>query len=588
MLVPPGRKPGRHGGLAGLIPVLVLVVLVGLWAVPLPVPGIASPGAEPDSVVADSILATVRALSEKDGVLVSRYAPKPETAAYPAYLRDRLEAVVAPMGGTAELVPFEPDYTPTGGETIRIPYTNVVARIPGRLGAESPGYFLLGAHLDATASNTDGWDRWHDPAPGADDNASGVSTILEALRVIRERGVRADADVMITFFDGEEQHSLGPGTPALQGSTWMAKNLEDKRLYGIINLDMVGYNPRADSLVAVVNVTSRWVAESLNRVFEAGAAPGLDFQRLYVGLANSDHAPFWQEGYDGVMLIEAGSVVVHNPTYHRVTDTMDNIYYATAGPGREPGSLAKKSGEMLVGLIESWAATGPSRLEVTGEDVLFSQGRSAEAAKVVVGDTVRVVAGVTNRGGTLQAPWSVRCDLENSEGFVRSLGTQDGADILPAGAHQKLEFLWIPNEGEAGSITARVEIQGVADPGLHEATRSVAVEGSSSSLIRAYVYPNPTRIPQEAAIHYELSRQGAVRFKLLDMRGQTLETTDLRYDPVVPGPNVDVGEADVRLGSVFPDIDRLAPGLYLIRVELFTEDASTSADVEVVKLAILR
>jgi hypothetical protein len=369
----------------------------------------------------------------------------------------------------------------------------------------------------------------------------------------------------------------------------MAETLEDQRLYGIVNLDMVAYNPRRDSLVAVVNVGSRWLAESIFQVYDAGAVPNLNFARLFIGLANSDHAPFWEQGYDGLMLSEAGAIPPHNPHYHRVTDTVENIYINTAGPGREPGSMAKKAGELLLGLVETWANTGASRLEVTDQDVLFTYGRVAEAAKVVAGDSVRVVVGVTNRGGTRREPWKVSVNLENADGFVRSLGSMTGAALLPAGAHQKLNFVWIPTEDEAGAVTARVVVEAAGDTGgKHEAVRTVAVEGSASSLIRAYAYPNPTRLPADAVLHYELSRQGAVRLKLLDLRGEILDATDLRYDPVVPGPNVDVGEAEVRLGSAFHGIDRLAPGLYLIRVELFTEDAGASAAVEVVKLAILR
>ncbi|GAB4156010.1 MAG: hypothetical protein Fur0037_24340 [Planctomycetota bacterium] len=73
---------------------------------------------------------------------------------------------------------------------------NVVGDIPG---TEFPDeYVLVGGHVDC-------WDG----ANGAVDNASGVSTAMEAVRLIRASGVKPRRTIRIAIWSGEEQGLLG-------------------------------------------------------------------------------------------------------------------------------------------------------------------------------------------------------------------------------------------------------------------------------------------------------------------------------------------------------------------------------------------
>jgi Zn-dependent M28 family amino/carboxypeptidase len=55
-----------------------------------------------------------------------------------------------------------------------LPLHNVEAELPGL----SPELVLITAHLDSTAANDPDYDERHAPAPGADDDASGVAAVL--------------------------------------------------------------------------------------------------------------------------------------------------------------------------------------------------------------------------------------------------------------------------------------------------------------------------------------------------------------------------------------------------------------------------
>ncbi len=581
-------NPPSFARLRSRLPWLILPLLL-LARIPGAAPRAAGEGAAVAEVDSIRILATARHLSEQDGEPVSRWAPLPGTAAYAAYLRDRLAEALAPLGGTAALDTFYPGLAYDGPHEIRTAYTNVIGRVPGALGTASPGLFLVGAHFDGTSQRDaladTTWDPFTAPAPGADDNGSGVATILEAVRVMAERGLRPQADLMVAFFDGEEQQLVEKdryllGSTFLADSVFAAGKLGARDLYGFINLDMVSYNPRRDSLVVLTNVTSRWLANHMMAVHREGAAPGLDLERLVQGRDYSDHAPFWRDGYDAVLLIEGPDIEEHNPHYHRSSDTVENTYSRN-------GSQAKRAAELLLGMFTAWARTDAADLVTTADDILVTDGFSVDLATVAVGDPgLTVRAAVTNRGGTRILPWTARLDVETLDGrVIRSLGTQTVSEPLPAGGRQWLEFPWAPQRSERGAVrlVARVVSDGVSHT---SEGRVEAVEGSPAEVPQAFVFPNPTRDPRTATVRYQLTREGAVRLSVLGLDGQLLAEKDLRYDAGLPGPDVRVGVHDVALRDVLAG-GTLAPGLYLVRVELFGQGGG-SADVSVAKMVVTR
>jgi leucyl aminopeptidase len=75
-----------------------------------------------------------------------------------------------------------------------------------------------------------------DPAPGADDNASGTVTILESLRVLVEGGFTPENTLEFHWYGGEEGGLLG------SADIFASYAAEGKSVIGFLNQDMAGYS----------------------------------------------------------------------------------------------------------------------------------------------------------------------------------------------------------------------------------------------------------------------------------------------------------------------------------------------------------
>jgi Zn-dependent M28 family amino/carboxypeptidase len=82
---------------------------------------------------------------------------------------------------------------------------NVVGRISGAEPSATSRVIVLGAHLDHIGLSGNGADRINN---GADDNASGVATVLGLAEAL-VTGPRAKRTVYVVFFDGEELGGYG-------------------------------------------------------------------------------------------------------------------------------------------------------------------------------------------------------------------------------------------------------------------------------------------------------------------------------------------------------------------------------------------
>ena len=199
------------------------------------------------------------------------------------------------------------------------PVSDIIAALPG-LRPESEGIYVVCAHYDSTASREPDWySQWRIlPAPGADDNASGVAAVLEAARVLagqpRAYGVR------FILFAGEEQ--------GLQGSQAYVASLSaaGARVLGAINLDMIAYDGNHDGAVelhAGMLSASQALADALARNM-ARYAPSLRPSiKTTTAIEASDHASFWAYGYPAVLAIEDWGH--HTPYYHTAGDTLSRL-----------------------------------------------------------------------------------------------------------------------------------------------------------------------------------------------------------------------------------------------------------------------
>lgn len=241
--------------------------------------------------------------------------------------------------------------------------------------------YVITAHLDATIGNP--W--WpEDTAPGADDNGSGSSAVLEAVRVME--GYNFHYTVKYILFTGEEQGLVG-------SEAWCNQHSSDPIL-GDINLDMIGYvNFYPESLDLVSDNPSQWLMDSFV-VYTQNYVPQLKTRTMVnPNFWYSDHSSFWDIGKSAILGIE--DVGVPNPYYHSKGDTVgggfNSIEFcsdvirasvaALSGLARPVVSVKEKAtlvkGKILYkrGMIYFSESEDGSFYRVTGEKIFKFKGR---------------------------------------------------------------------------------------------------------------------------------------------------------------------------------------------------------------------
>jgi peptidase M28-like protein len=249
---------------------------------------------------------------------VSRHPLHPGHAKAVAYLMEQLTAI---PGVVVQDIP-------TSYNGVRL--DNIFATINPLAGTGAEGFLggagMICAHYDSTANRTPGWRPALDPAPGADDNATGTAALLEYARILSADRASLRMPIVLAFFDGEEYF--------FKGSLAYLQSLSPPNPYRwVINIDMVGFNPLADRL-DLVYYTSK-SASLRDRVKEANQRYAIGISPLVEQLATTDAfildaAPFGLVGgIPSVALVqrygEIDSTFPGNFTFHTVNDTPDKI-----------------------------------------------------------------------------------------------------------------------------------------------------------------------------------------------------------------------------------------------------------------------
>ncbi len=216
-----------------------------------------------------------------------------------------------------------------------IPLENIFATLPPKGPTAVAGKaILLSAHYDSTANRTPGWRPAIDPAPGADDNATGTAGLLELARVLSlHRALNVDRPdsyflrqpITLAFFDGEELFFKG-------SAAYLASLAKPYPYQAAINLDMVGFNPIADRLDllwytgASAGLRDRVI--KANETYTIGVSP-LNAQFAADGNTIMDAAPFGLAGIPSIALCqrygENDATFPGNTTFHTTADTPDKL-----------------------------------------------------------------------------------------------------------------------------------------------------------------------------------------------------------------------------------------------------------------------
>lgn len=213
---------------------------------------------------------------------------------------------------------------------------------------------IIGCHLDSTAQGSaGGYNPAVDPAPGMDDNASGIAAGLGVARYLIAFKGQLVHTVRLCFFNAEEAGLVGSKAYAVSLKSMNAP------VKAVICTDMLGYNSDAKlifeihagfsdpairdlSLPIALKVES-W-ASSLGVLQPAQIYKGTsvsagapDRSLCDPAINRSDHGAFHQHGYPAVVVTEDYFANLPtepgkdpNPNYHTVNDKVIDADYGTA------------------------------------------------------------------------------------------------------------------------------------------------------------------------------------------------------------------------------------------------------------------
>jgi aminopeptidase YwaD len=188
-------------------------------------------------------------------------------------------------------------------------------------------HIILDAHYDSRESSSP-----HNVAPGASDNGSGVSILIETARIFKD--LDFSRQIRYVFFDAEE---IG-----LEGSKYYAQNAKtnNHKIDFVFNIDMVGgqiaYESTHGSKQKIVceedqdkmgNVNTSNTAESkeLNKELVSAVNLYSNIEPKVDYAFSSDYEEFEHQGFVIIGLYEDKGQ--NSPHYHQSTDLISNMNF---------------------------------------------------------------------------------------------------------------------------------------------------------------------------------------------------------------------------------------------------------------------
>ena len=248
---------------------------------------------------------------------------------------DYLTRAYASFGYKPEQQWFSPANA-LGGKT-----ANVVATLRGTVNPEL--IYVISSHFDSVAGG-----------PGADDDTSGTTALLEAARILADTPL--PATVVFASFTGEEAGLLG-------SREFVRLAAQNKwQVVGALNNDMIGWageSGRMDNTIRFSNAGIRDIQHGASFLFTDLILYDTKYYR------GTDAAAFY-EGWGDIVGGIGSYPILSNPNYHQPTDYLDTINQ------RQVTETAKVTAATIMYLASSpsrlkdlKAARTPSGVEVT-------------------------------------------------------------------------------------------------------------------------------------------------------------------------------------------------------------------------------
>ncbi|MGY2492933.1 M28 family peptidase [Cupriavidus sp. CP313] len=216
-------------------------------------------------------------------------------------------------------------------ETLGRKVRNLIVTVPSQT-QSGKNVIIVGAHYDSAIGS-----------PGANDNGTGVASILELAKRLKDAGATAQSDIVFALYTNEEEPYFRTN---LMGSSLHARSLKEKgaNVIAMFSLETMGYYsdvkgsqkypgplkafyPERGNFIGFVgNVRSLGLVRKVTGSFRQHAAfpaEGIAGPRAIPGIDWSDHAPFMDQGYPCLMVTD--TALYRYPYYHGAQDTIDKI-----------------------------------------------------------------------------------------------------------------------------------------------------------------------------------------------------------------------------------------------------------------------
>ena len=192
---------------------------------------------------------------------------------------------------------------------------NIIARLPGTTLPDE--VIIISGHFDSTSQQPSTL------APGADDNASAIASVLESALIYKD--YEFERTIEFVCFNAEEQ--------GRRGSTALSAEYQSAGtdLIAVVNTDMIGYWPTGwqRDLDVAYEPVSLWLADHV--ISASDRYVGIPIARHLSGSCRDDHYSFTSRGFAGVTNMDCWDA--HNggiggestPHYHRTTDTIATL-----------------------------------------------------------------------------------------------------------------------------------------------------------------------------------------------------------------------------------------------------------------------
>jgi aminopeptidase YwaD len=279
--------------------------------------------------------------------------------------KEKAEQYIIDQFRNAGLESLKPDYR--HGFQFRsglawIPATNLVGVIRGNDPVLKDEFIVIGAHYDHLGYTLKNGGRLI--FPGADDNASGVASIIELAKYINDNKNELKRSVIIVAFDAEES--------GLYGADRFLKDsiVDPSQIRFMFSLDMVGmYKTHGgldlkgmESLAEGASIASKLAAKHQIKIKKMGAAienrtdtkpfgdKGIPSVHVFTGLKSPYHKPEDKSDlldYDGMAIINRfmADLAMELSTHPTLTPVKELVAVA------DPENSKKKSTKFFTGVL---------------------------------------------------------------------------------------------------------------------------------------------------------------------------------------------------------------------------------------------